>query len=326
MPDLFRNILSTISTPFEDLTGKIRPLWRDISRYQMYWNHAVAVLHGILGVFVRAGISWGYHDPFFRVNYDGAEGLMYRSSYHVLYPGESVLKQADKVWYIEQPEIDTIPRCIDFEALKNVTYSQAGDACWEMSELVYSRDGIRPIIYSRYMLIEEYLRTWTPEMFAAHYWILAQYRYARWIEHAGPPTLPKYKFSGSAGPIGKPMIHSSNIILHQTADKKIPFPGEVPTPYAGKSIDYDRWELGTEEQMVQFIEGTWNGAPPPPPVPGQKRVRVNTYRLNLRNGPNSESADIGTLTEKSDVTILEQQGNWLRIKEGWIHKDYVVEF
>ncbi len=258
--------MANLLSIFEDLTGLERPLWRDAARYQMYYNHAIAALNGVMGIFARAGISWGYHDPFFRHIYDGAKGLMYRSSYHVLYPSQDVVQQADKVWYVEQPEIDIIPRAIDLELSNDQYWERIGDQAWNMSELVLSRDGARPIIYSRYKLIEKWLRKWTPEMMDEHYWFLAQYRYVRSIEHAGPPTLPKYIFGG-AGALGADMITRDHVILHQTADKKAPFPGEVPTPYAGKSADWDRWELGTKEEMHAFIKNTWgegNVLPPPP--------------------------------------------------------------
>ena len=303
-----------------DPTGTDRPLWRDVSRYQMYWDHAVAVLNGVLGVFVRAGISWGYHDPFFRYLYGGAAGKMYRSTYHVLFPTQSVVKQADKVWYVQQPKIEKIPRCIDLEVFGDASDAQVADSTWEMSELVFSRDGVRPIIYSRYKLIEKGLHDWTPEMLNKHYWILAQYRFARWLEHKGPPTLPKY-------PNGTYMINRSNVILHQTADKKKPFPGEVPTPYAGKSIDYDRWEIGNEIEMHKWIDDTWgNGSTPPPPPPlGIKEVKVTASALNIRKESNAASKDIGTLVGGSVVPVDSEDGDWLQLHPAWIHGDYVKE-
>ena len=321
-------ILGTLTSPLEDLVGLDRPLMRDIARYQLYYDHDVGAANGVLGLFVRCGISYGYHDPFFKTNYNGAEGKMYRTSYHVLYPSQSVVKQADQVWYDEHPVLDVMPRCMDLELSNDEYWKKIGDVAWDMSELVYARDGHRPIIYSRYKLIENWLRHWTPEMLNAHYYILAQYRYARWIEHAGPPTIPKYVLGGNQE-VGKEMFNRNRILLHQTADKKAPFPGEVPTPYAGKSVDWDRWELGNEEEMHQWIKTAWGegSAPPPPPPPGDI-VEVTTAALNVRGGPSTTYAVKGSLKNGMVLTVAERAGAWIKIgelKDSWVHGDYTED-
>ena len=149
-------LLTRLFSPFEDPTGLERPLIRDIARYQLEYGVDVGVLNGVLVLIVRCGISYGYHDSWFKTNYNAAKGKMYRTSYHVLYPTQSVVKQADQVWYDEQPVLDVIPRCMDAELQGDASDKQVGDAMWDMSELVLSRDGHRPIIYSRYKLIEKW--------------------------------------------------------------------------------------------------------------------------------------------------------------------------
>ena len=322
-------ILTRLGQSFEDPIGVARPLWRDYSRYQLYVDYDVAKAKGILGVYCRAGISWGYIDPFYNYNWEGAGRVgMYRSSYHVLYPSQSIVAQADKVWYKAQPEIEVIPRVIDLEVHGNQSWSRIGDATWAMSELVKSRDGVRPLIYSRSNLIESWLMHWTPAMLAEHFFILAQYRYYRWIEHRGPPTLPKYKHVGSAGPLGTEMVKREQVVMQQTADKKAPFSGELPTRGASKSVDWDRWELGNEEEMHQWIATAWGDgttSPPDetvPPVDIQERVKVTAVpHLNIREKPTSSSTDLGELITGSVVPVVESEGPWKKIT-GWIHGDY----
>lgn len=69
--------------------------------------------------------------------------------------------------------------------------------------------------------------------------------------------------------------------------------------------------------------------PPTPPEPAPefpKSVIVVAARgLNIREQPDAGSADIGTLVVSTDVTVTEQQGDWLRLADGWIHKDYVKD-
>jgi hypothetical protein len=325
MPTI-NEFLTNVLSGFENPVGTDRPLIRDIARYQLEYNYDVGVANGVEVMIVRCGISYGYHDPFFKLNYNAARGRMYRTSYHVLYPTQPVVKQADQVWYDEQPELDILPRVMDAELQGSATDKQVGDQMWAMSELVFSRDGVRPIIYSRYKLIEKWCKHWTPEMLNKHYWILAQYRYVRYIEHAGPPTLPVYPYNGMYP--GNPMIARNKVFAHQTADKKAPFIGEVP-PGAGKSIDYDRFELGNTANLHTFIAETWGegSAPPPPPPPSvwPRAVKVAARRgVNVRTHPDAGSIDIGTLKQGTDVMVVEQQGDWLKLKEGWIHGDYVT--
>jgi hypothetical protein len=292
-----------------DPTGTDRPLWRDYSRYQVMVNFDIAKANGVLGMAARAGISYGYIDPFFATNYKGAGNVeMYRTSYHVLYPDQPVVKQADESWYKAHPAIDIIPRVIDLELDRSQPWTKIADQTWAMSELVLSRDGVRPIIYSRYLLINQWLQSWTSEMLNDHYWWLAQYSWFGYREHAGPPTLPK-------------LVRRDRVILHQTSDHKLAPPGEVQS----RAVDWDRWEIGNEQEMHTWISENWGGAsppPPPPPAPYIERVKVTASALNIRSEPSADAEDIGTLQAGTDVTITEKTGVWLKLKIGWIHGDY----
>ena len=128
-----------------------RPLWRDYSRWQGQVNFDVAIAHGVQGMAARAGISWGYVDPWFETNYQaaGQQENFYRTSYHVIWPDQDVVRQADS-WFRVHPTRDVVPRVIDLEVHRDQPANRIGDQTWAMSEIVLARDGIRPIIYSRY--------------------------------------------------------------------------------------------------------------------------------------------------------------------------------
>jgi len=239
--------LYSISRYLEDPIGLERPLWRDYSRWQGQVDFASAATNMVLGMAARSTISWGYQDAWWKRNWSEA-GLygMYRTSYHIIYPDQPIVRQADN-WYNAHPEIDRIPRVIDMEVNKqNLPPSAIAVSIWDMSELVKSRDGHRPIIYSRKGLIDLWLASWTTEMLNEHYWWLAQYLLLP-NEHPGPPDLPN-------------RINRDRIILHQTSSKKPGFPGEVES----KSVDWDRWEIGNELEMHQWISHHWGGEVPPP--------------------------------------------------------------
>ena len=143
-------------------------------------------------------------------------------------------------------------------------------------------------------------------LFPDHYWWLAQYSWFGFREHAGPPTLPK-------------RLRRDRVVLHQTSDHKLAPPGEVQS----RSVDWDRWEIGNQDEMELWIAGKWGGAAPPPPPPPTEKHVVVTANLNVRDEP--EGKDIGTLKEGTDVTVVEEMGDWLKLKEGWIHKGYTKE-
>lgn len=315
MPEILHRIAAAALSPLEDPTGLDRPLWRDYARYQYPIDPAQAVLNGVQGAAFRAGISWGYEDPFFKTYWKQWEGYnMYRTSYHVLYPDQPVIKQADK-WYSIHPELDIIPRVIDLELQHGVAWDKIADVTWKMSEIVKSRDGHRPWIYSRWLLVRDWLRSWTTDMINEHYWWLAQYLYYGYVEHPGPPTRD-------------PRMKESQVILHQTSDHKRSHNGEV----GSGAVDWDRWELGTEDNMHELIRKNWGegSGPPTPPPPSDKVVVVTASALNMRSTPDSSVNDniIGSLRNGAEITVTEQSGPWLKVKEihdAWVHGSYVQE-
>lgn len=252
LPDLLARpqLVSPFLAVFEDPVGLDRPLWRDTSVWQGTVNASAMLNNKVMGVIARAGVSWGYEDPQFADTYSQVGALgMYRSSYHVIYTDQPVVDQADN-WYAVHGELDVrqpVPRVIDFELDRGDSLARKADALWQMSELVLARDGLRPIIYTRYLLVDRWLSSWSAAMLGEHYWWLAQYLWDRAREHAGPPTLPQ-------------RLSRERVVLHQTADRKPPFPGEVQS----LSVDWDRWEIGNEAEMHQWIDDTWGMGEQPP--------------------------------------------------------------
>lgn len=236
-----------------------RPLGRDYSSNQGQVNLAIALGCGVKFMYARAGISWGTPDSLFPGLYANAGLLdLPRTSYHVIYCDQPVLKQADQVWYKQHPAIDKVPRVIDLEVDRGVSHQQVAARVWEMSELVLSRDGMRPMIYSRYLLLNAWLQTWTSAMLNLHYYLLAQYLFDRTVEHPGPPTIPN-------------RVLPERVIFHQTADKKAGCSGEAQSA----AVDYNRWCLGDQVQMDAWMLANWGiGEPPPPPPPTGQVLEV----------------------------------------------------
>lgn len=287
-------------------------MWHDTSSHNGVANCSILHANGAWGIYARAGISWGYQDPRFPITYEAllAE-QMYRTSYHVIYTDQDIVRQADN-WYAVHPEIDVVPRVIDLEAVRPGSYASKSDAVWRMVELVRSRDGQPPIIYSNYPIINTWLQYWNTTMLNSVYYILAQYlKYYPLNEHPGPPWLPN-------------RVDRSRVIMHQTTGKKPPPPGGVQS----KSLDYDRWELGTAADMQEFIRVQWgNGGTPPPPPPLYPQYRVTAYALNVRDKPGMDGTVVGYKVKDDIVTVYREQGGWGKIdqlEERWVSMSYLA--
>lgn len=215
-----------------------KPLWRDISSWQKNWNAIVSRANGVCGVFIRASAGLSA-DTYFSVNYALAcISGMFRTSYHAIYPNLDLTKQLD-LWYKLHPEIEGIPRMLDVEVQNGVEPLRIGQIVFDACEKIYSRDGVRPILYSRANLIDLWFQSWSTEDLNIYYYNLAQYQKTG-AEHPGPVTLPK-------------RVNRNQILWHQTSDHKIDFPGEVDS----MSVDWDRWELGDHTQMYLWIKQNW---------------------------------------------------------------------
>jgi hypothetical protein len=195
----------------------------------------------------RASISFGYQDVTFVRNKSEclARGIPFMG-YHVIYPKQTAISQMDNFYRVA----GNARKVLDFELAGDggadtspAPPSQQAtilDAC---SNICLMRDGIRPIIYSRRLLMNVWLVGWTVAMLNQHYYWLAQYLDDTAVEDPGPLTLPNRILRGS-------------VIIHQTSDHKSNVGMGVPVK---KATDTDRW-VGVMS-IAQFF-----GAIPPPPV------------------------------------------------------------
>ena len=249
IPDEKLEMIAELPKESKEMSSNL-PLWRDYSRHQGQIDFEVVKQNNIYAMIARAGVSWGYQDAWFPANWAGAQQIgIYRTSYHVIWTDQPIVAQADN-WYKVHDERDILPRVIDLEVERGDTNEEKANAVLAMSDLVLKRDGVRPIIYSRYALINEWLASWSQELKHEHYYHLAQYLNDPKKEHAGPPTLPKG-------------VNKGRVLLHQTADKLPGFPGEAQSA----AVDYNRWQLGDKVQMHKFIADNWGGILPEPEPP-----------------------------------------------------------
>ena len=181
---------------------------------------------------VRAGISWGYTDPWY--TYSKAHLLAPRLDYHVVYPGEDANRQMDHFLQITNPqEHDRLALDLELDhGYSKYRITQTTIACLERLK---SETGRYPLIYSRASWVNQFLQV--SDLPQVDWW-LANYLKALpppfyTNEHPGPPALP-------AG--------VNTWMIHQTGDKGNGGAHGVVSYY----IDQNRWN-GTEEEMLAYF-------------------------------------------------------------------------
>lgn len=147
-------------------------------------------------VAMRAGISWGYQDPWF--NYYFQEGQRIGKilmPYHVIFPGQPAQRQMDNFFRI-MGDIDykTTPLVLDLELDHDQPVSTITKTTLECISIIVQRTQRIPIIYSRAQWANTFLKV--QDLPPVHWW-LAQYRYSLPYplytpEFPCPPTLPAF--------------------------------------------------------------------------------------------------------------------------------------
>jgi lysozyme len=218
----------------------------DISRYNTSPDGRIKVDFDMIAAYdpkvtfiaMRAGVSWGYQDPWFAYYFAGAGRIgRARLAYHVLYPGESAQAQMDNFFRIlGSADLARTPLVLDLELDHGQSPGRITAAAAESCRIIQARTGRTPILYSRAGWVDQFLRV--DELPAVHWW-LAQYRWPRPYplttpEHDCPPALPQ---------------GVTDWLVHQTASR-----GASIGAKAAYFMDYDRWN-GAEADVTAFIGG-----------------------------------------------------------------------
>ena len=258
------------------LTGTERELGTDVARYQGFVKWEAFKAAGVLFAGIRATISWGYQDPCFPHNWQESRRVaINRTIYHVTYPKQSPLRQMDNLYKV-CPEKPDLPRSLDLELPGDgsgdkipAPPSQQADMLWKCVEIIKSRDGEYPIIYSRKELIDRLLISWTTDMLNKCWWWLAQYPLLKRLqapyEHAGPPALPN-------------RVRADRVLIHQTSDRIAPFPGSI-SPYDTKTLDRNRWQ--NPIPLADWLAARGKPAPVLEPVPTPEPIPVTGWKESV---------------------------------------------
>ncbi len=194
-----------LTTPdLEDMPNIRLPFGIDLSRYNTSADGKKQVDFDIINatnpplvsfIAMRAGISWGYQDPWFNFYFKEAHRIgKIRMPYHVVYPGESAGRQMENFFRIVgNVDYDTVPLVLDLELDHGQTKARITQTTIQCLSIILQRTGRIPVIYSRAGWVNQFLHV--PDLPPVHWW-LAQYRHSLPYplytpEYPSPPTLPQ---------------------------------------------------------------------------------------------------------------------------------------
>jgi GH25 family lysozyme M1 (1,4-beta-N-acetylmuramidase) len=233
-----------------------KPLGIDVSRYQgtVDWDVVAAHEPKVHFVGIRATVCWGYVDSWFSRNWQEAKRVkLLRTAYHVVYPAENLERQINHFLATVGEDLGEFPLTLDIELDHGLSYKAIRDNIYKCAQLIETRTGKKPIMYSRAGWVNQFITGLdpTPPGWLNQYdWWLAQYLTTT-DEHPGPATLPKG-------------VVRERCIIHQTTDKGKGFGVE------SSRLDYDRWQgdleslstysgvrmVPTLEERVEALEAT----------------------------------------------------------------------
>ena len=276
----------------------------DISSYQGLPNYSVLNSQVDFAA-IRAGISWGFVDPRFKINWQNV--AVPKIAYHVVYPGENANRQMEHFLSIE-PLKPTDRLALDLELAHGYSKRHITDTVLQCLYYLRENTGRYPVIYSRANWVDEYL--YVDQLPTDLDWWLATYLKRLpspffTPERSSPPLMPK---------------GVTRWLIHQTGERSKGSKVGVQSYY----VDSDRWN-GTLETMNEWFSRE-EELPIPPVVekPLYKAVviDIDPDGLRVRSTPN------GTVVDKvytgTELEIWQEVTDWVRIGVNrWVMEKFI---
>lgn len=288
------------------------PFGIDISRYQYSADGKQKPNFDTINatcdfVAVRAGISWGYTDPWFA--YSWAHIVKPRLAYHVIYPGEDAGRQVDHFLDIVQPEASD-RLVLDMELDHGYSKARITDTLLTCMEFLREETGRYPIIYSRASWINQFVDV--SLLPSVTLWWLAHY-----LTRLPDPQYTPEKTPPPALPNGV-----NSWFMHQTAEHGNGSAVGVVSHY----VDTNRFN-GTLEDLRAYF-GLGEEVPPEPEPPVEKLFDARVYSwatpyVNIRKEPSINSEDIGNVYPNEVVGVTSIVNDWYGISNGFVMSKYL---
>ncbi|OGP76443.1 MAG: hypothetical protein A2V86_12535 [Deltaproteobacteria bacterium RBG_16_49_23] len=107
--------------------------------------------------------------------------------------------------------------------------------------------------------------------------------------------------------------------VEQSKKKEVSSPQPAPDP--PKKQVY----VPASPPVLESPKTTPSTQPPPSPPPSLRSIKILWDSVNLREGPGTNFKVIGNVKQGTSLIILEEKGNWLRVRvrdgnEAWVSK------
>lgn len=259
-------------------------------------------------VAVRAGISWGYQDKWFKFSWEHL--TVPRLAYHVVYPGESAQGQMDHFLQIVNPgEHDRL--VLDMELDHGYSKARITQTLLDCMNYLWDETGRYPIVYSRASWINQFVDVADLPPLG---WWLAHYRYPLpqplyTPEKDPPPALPR---------------GVNNWLIHQTGERGNGSAVGVASHY----VDTNRWN-GTKQELLAYFGLADDSDPLPPEPPADVLFQARAYPwakpyVNIRNEPRvAKETDIGDLYPNDVVSVIGVLPDWYETAAGYVMSKYL---
>ena len=293
------------------------PFGVDISSYQGANINYDLMKQKTKFVAVRAGISWGFEDPVFAQSWQALKGHN-RIAYHVVYPSQDAIRQAD--WCLDiinragvDWRFDRI--ALDLELDQSQTRARITQVTLDMMERLKSATGRYPLLYSRASWVDTYMTVKDDRLKLGDWW-LANYPpkgSAPGVEHPGPPILPR---------------GITSYLIHQTSETGIGKNVGLPSG----AIDTNRWNGTLEDVQAYFglteqepeppVDPPTDPEPDPPTQPKAYKATVTANVLNVRKAP--QDIVVGSLKRGAEVEVLDEQDAWRKLgHQLWVSGEWL---
>lgn len=257
-------------------------------------------------VAVRAGISWGYTDPWFSYSWEHLD--VPRLAYHVVYPGEYASKQMGHFLNIVNPqEHDRL--VLDLELDHGYSKARITKTVNDCLAYILSNTGRYPVIYSRASWVDAHLDV--SALPQVDWWLanyLARRPYPLYTpEKTPPPFLPN---------------GVTQWLIHQTGERGNGGAVGVRSHY----VDCNRFN-GTQDELLAYF-GLGEVVPPEPEPPVEKLFDARVYEwatpyVNIRKEPDITSEDVGNVYPNEVVGVTSIVGDWYGISNGFVMSKFL---
>lgn len=303
-------IKSLVPAPFAAQAGKYPITGIDTSVYQgaMNWNTAAQKINF---AYVRAGAGNNYVDPEFPRSRDELKriGIPF-GLYWYCKPVRDWRQHAQNFYDNWKNAGSRLPPVLDVETNDGLGKTALESWLMKLTNDFEQKAGVPVSIYTSpdWWNVNMPLTNWAKKrgLWDAH-WTSADNPILphEWANVANPTYPKKWLFwQYSANGNGKGAEYGAQ----------------------SRDLDLDRYYGNATDFIADFGVAPYSPTVVPPLVEeGLKPAyiaEVTSFALNMRSGNGSQFTDIGTLIKNSQVPVMEENGEWVRI-EGWVNKGYI---